>query len=156
MKNSQSELVWQGNTHMGDEPGIFGNASYSGLSYELPITIGSFDGKDEKQVKLILESKYVKTFKPYNGHKITVFEYLPDPSPTNPYAWKQTIIAQDFLKDSNKPKDILFNIKGKTAYISCRIEIDTTVKPGLYNDFLIKQLSFYSENYYYYASLGFR
>jgi hypothetical protein len=28
--NQSQELIWQGHTHIGDEPGTYGNAHYSG------------------------------------------------------------------------------------------------------------------------------
>jgi hypothetical protein len=43
MMNSNSTFIWQGRIHLGDEPGIYGNANYSGLSMEFPFTIKNFD-----------------------------------------------------------------------------------------------------------------
>ena len=50
MKNPKDELIWQGRIHLGDEPGVYGDASYSGLCTERPIAVLPFDptGSEEE------------------------------------------------------------------------------------------------------------
>jgi hypothetical protein len=155
MKNTESELLWQSSVHLGDEPGIFGNSFYSGLAFELPVTLESQDGS-EKPVSLSIKTDLVKVFAGYKGHKITVTRFDPDASSSNPYDWTETVIAEDVILDSSAEKLISFNVVGKKVFVSIRVEADTSVQPGLYNDFLLERISFISENYDYFASLGFR
>lgn len=42
MKNPQSEMIWKGRLQLGDEPGVYGDASYSGLGCQLPATLTKF------------------------------------------------------------------------------------------------------------------
>ena len=43
MLSSSPELIWKGRIHLGDEPGIFGDAEYAGISLELPVTLEKTD-----------------------------------------------------------------------------------------------------------------
>ncbi|MEM6813086.1 MAG: hypothetical protein AAF600_01685 [Bacteroidota bacterium] len=155
MKTSQSELLWQGKTHLGDEPGIFSDADYSGLSFEAPITIKSHSGSAQ-EVSIIITSELVKVFQGYPGHKVTITQFTLDSSTGNPYDYKETILVEERITDSNAAKEVKFKIQGNENFASCKIEVDTTVAPGLYDDFLITGLNFKSDNYQYYASFGFR
>lgn len=154
MKPTQSELIWMGRTHFGDEPGIFSNSNYTGLAFELPITIKSFTG-EEQEVSFILETEFVKTFPGYKGHKVTITQFVLDGASPNPYDYKEIVIKEDFILKSNPDKILKVNLKGKELFLSCKIEIDTQVKPGLYDDFLFTALYFQSSDYKYFANLGF-
>ncbi|MEM6263154.1 MAG: hypothetical protein AAGI38_11645 [Bacteroidota bacterium] len=155
MKSKTSELIWLGNIHLGDEPGVFSHACYSGLAFELPITVKRTDGEAaDGDVALVLTTEFVKVFEGYAGHKVTVTEFVPDPSNQNTY--KENILAEGYLTDSTKVTELPFELERGHTYLSCKLEIDTTVKPGLYDDFLFKRLDIKSENKKYYASLGFK
>jgi hypothetical protein len=39
MSNQKSELIWAGRIHLGDEPGVYGDAAYTGLATEFPLTL---------------------------------------------------------------------------------------------------------------------
>lgn len=41
--SAQPELVRQGRIHLGDEPGVYGDASYSGLAVDIPLTLQKTD-----------------------------------------------------------------------------------------------------------------
>jgi hypothetical protein len=43
MLSPKPELIWQGRIHLGDEAGVFGDAFYSGLTTELPVTMQKTD-----------------------------------------------------------------------------------------------------------------
>ena len=153
MKNSNSELIWRGSVHQGDEPGVFGQSSYAGLSFELPITLNSQTSK-EQDVSLTIFPMHVKVFAGYPGHKVTITQFVPNTNSPNQFDWMETVLKSDHITN-DQPKSITFKVKGAKVYISCRIEIDTTVTPGLYDDFLITGLDFQSKDYQYFASLGF-
>jgi hypothetical protein len=60
----QQELVWQGRLHLGDEPGVYGDAAYCGLAAELPLTVERLNPSDTSQAKfrLLLETEGLETF----------------------------------------------------------------------------------------------
>src|SRR5258707_1271926 len=92
MKNPKDELIWQGRIHLGDEPGVYGDASYSGLCTELPITILPFEpSTSQEDINFELKAENVLVFSGYPGHVITVFGYEPDPA-SGPYKWKQVTL----------------------------------------------------------------
>src|SRR5947207_10186545 len=97
MMNPNSTFIWQGAIHIGDEPGIYGNAHYCGLSMEFPLTIKNFNVTTPQSDVLKLEflTENVNVFQGYQGHLIIVRQYTPDPQPTNPFKWKETIIKNN-------------------------------------------------------------
>jgi hypothetical protein len=155
MKSTKSELVWTGITHLGDEPGIFSNANYTGLVFELPLTIKSSSG-ELQEVSFILKTELVKIFSGYKGHKVTITQFVLDNTSQNPYDYKEVILKEDYILDSNSDKIVTVNLKGNEIFLSCKVEIDTQVAPALYDDFLFTGIYFKSIDYKYFASLGFR
>jgi hypothetical protein len=156
--NPQQELVWQGRTHLGDEPGIYGDAHYSGLCAELPITVFRLDPANPEDIpfKLVLETENLETFNPFPGHAITITVYEPDP--TKPNHSIEIILATDrFTSADNNRKEVTINVgNGPGPFrISVRLRIDTTVDPGFYDDFVWLRLSLLSEGFAYFASFGF-
>src|SRR5262249_20855977 len=72
MKNPSDVLIWQGRIHLGDEPGVYGDASYSGLCMELPMTFHPFDPTSPNEdLNLELEAEDVNVYTGYPGHLIT-------------------------------------------------------------------------------------
>ena len=52
------ELVWQGRLHLGDGPGVYGDASYVGLGVELPLTLRRFpDADGPPAVSMLVETE---------------------------------------------------------------------------------------------------
>jgi hypothetical protein len=151
MKNPQDELIWQGRLHLGDEPGVYGDASYSGLCMELPITLRPFDPTSSKEdINFTLDAEDVNVFAGYPGHIITIFGYEPDPV-AGPYKWKQVILLTSTLT-SNSVQVKLPSLSGH-KFVSLQIRVDTTVAAGLYNDFVFIRLSLGSKTHY--AVVGF-
>ncbi len=85
MKNRQDELIWQERIHIGDEPGVNGDASYSGLCAELLVTIRPFPGGSGEDITFILEAEDVHVFSGYAGHAVSIIGYELDSS----REWKQ-------------------------------------------------------------------
>jgi hypothetical protein len=151
MKNPQDELIWQGRIHIGDEPGVYGDASYCGLCAELPFTIRPFDeASDQEDISLLLEAEDVNVFAGYPGHSMSVIGYEPDPL-SGPYKWKQVTLLMAVLTGNT----LQINLPGLQShkYISIQLRVDTTVTAGLYNDFVWIRLSLKSTTHY--AMLGF-
>jgi len=156
MLSPQAELIWQGRIHLGDEPGIFGDADYPGLALELPITLEKTPGAQEDTTTLVLRTEGVNTFSGYPGHLITVTLYTPGPQPN---VWKEVVLATAQLTTAdNDHKNVEINLAGQTSpyRVSVRVRIDTAVPAGLYDDFVVTRLSNKSANFAFVASFGFR
>jgi hypothetical protein len=152
MKNPKDELVWQGRTHLGDEPGVYGDAAYAGLATEFPMTVTPFDSSSPNEdITVVLEAEDVTVFSGYTGHVVTVTGYLADTS-SGTYKWKEVPLTAGALnKDDLKLK--VPSLQG-CRYISVRVRVDTTVMAGLYDDFVVVRLSLSSTTHY--ADFGFR
>jgi hypothetical protein len=172
MIDPKQELVWQGRLHLGDEPGVYGDATFVGINAELPITITMVEQSGSDAIRITLETGAVQTYDDYPGHHIVIKHYEPDTSQP-PNHWKESILWQGRLKstsDNNSseqskqdkhrleiPIDLSGKAKlGKPLFASINVRVDTSVPAGLYDDFLILRLSFQADNYKYYATFGFR
>jgi adenosylcobyric acid synthase len=150
------ELVWQGRIQLGDEPGVFGDAEFAGLRVELPFNIEVSESHGSTKILIHIEAENVHSFSPYPGHKASVVYHYPlDPNNVNG-KWGQKILSTGFLtSDSlNIPVD-LSHIKERLIFVSLRLEVDTTVRAGLYNDFVFKKLGKRAADFKYSTSFGF-
>src|SRR5215510_10187263 len=148
-------MIWQGKLHLGDEPGIYGDAAYPGICAEFPITITRSDPAGQ-QFKLVLKTQDLETFQGYPGHEITVFMYLPDPN--QPFHSVQQVVATArFTSADHNTKEVTVNVGSAPGpfRLSVRLRVDTTVNPGLYDDFLWRRLSLKATNFQFFASFGF-
>lgn len=156
MLSPQAELIWQGRIHLGDEPGIYGDSSYTGLAVELPITLYQTSSPGPESTTLILRTKDARTFPGYPGHVIRVTLYEPDP--TNPNQFREETLAAERLTTADQDlQELSISLAGRTSpyYLSVAVRIDTTVPPGLYDDFIVRSLSNRSEGFRFVASFGF-
>jgi hypothetical protein len=152
----QPELVWQGRIHLGDEPGVYSDAAYSGLNTELPLTLQRTDPAGPDTTTLVVETQDVQTFSSYPGHLVTATLYAP--APADPLHYQGTVLASARLTAAdNNSKAISINVAGHTGpiFVSVHIRIDTEVPPGLYDDFVVTRLLNRSPNFTFVASLGF-
>lgn len=160
MTMTNAEMIWQGRIHIGDEPGVYGDAEYSGLGTEFPFMImSSSDDSGSGEVTIILGVTDINTFDPYPGHQVTIVGHLPvDPSnPNGP--WMETELGQGRLKQSDTEVEIPIDLSdsgNSPFYISARVKVDTTVRPGLYDEFVVLRLSMLSDDHEYFASFGFQ
>ncbi len=160
MKPATSEFVWGGKIHLGDEPGIYGDAQYSGLCVEYPITVGTQTIPQSGQVTITVTCSNVKIFPGYLGHKITIYQ-LEAITPGDPLSkWRKVpIIGGTGRIVADGDRDVTFNYAAtsrKTNYISVAIEVDTDVAPGLYDDFQVNEISFDSPGFLFFSSFGFK
>lgn len=150
------EQIWQGRIHLGDEPGVFGDAHFAGLCVELPFNLELVDELGSSLVQISIEAENVRTFAPYPGHKASVIQYHPI-DPTNPNGpWAQRVLAVSTMTGDalDIPVD-LADVEGELIYLGLRLEIDTTVRAGLYNDFVIERIGVRYLDFRYGASFGF-
>jgi hypothetical protein len=161
MKPANSEFIWGGKIHLGDEPGVYGDAQYSGLCVEYPITVDTLTAPQSGQVTITITASSVKIYTGYLGHKITIYKLEPL-NPALPLSkWQKVAIAGASARITvDGDTDVTFNFSTlgtrKTNYISVAIEIDSEVAPGLYDDFQINEISFASVGYAFFASFGFK
>lgn len=156
MLSSQSEPIWEGRQHLGDEPGIYGDAAYSGLALEFPLTLRKTDPAGADTTTLVLRTQDVQTFGGYPGHQVTVTAYQPDPN--DPTHSTETVLTTELLTTADdNTKDLALDLTGIVApvFVSVRVRVDTTVPPGLYDDFLVTKLLNRSTNFTFVASFGF-
>ena len=157
MLSPKPELIWQGRVHLGDEPGVFGDASYSGLAVEFPVTLQKTDPAGPDTTTLVVQTHNVETFSGYPGHLIVVTLYEEDPN--QQFHFIKTILRTERLTGADgNCREIDIDLAGKASpmFISVRVQVDTEVPPGLYDDFIVARLLNKSQNFTFVASLGFR
>ncbi len=156
MLSVQPELVWEGRIHLGDEPGVYGDAAYSGIALEFPLTLQKTNPTGPDTTTLVLRTQDVQTFAGYLGHLITVTAYKPDPQdPT--HAIETPLATARLSSADNNRKEVPVNLAGLASpvFVSVRVRVDTTVPPGLYDDFVVTRLLNKSANFTFVASFGF-
>jgi len=156
MLSVQSELIWEGRIHLGDEPGVYGDAAYSGIALEFPLTLQKIDPAGPDMTTLVLRTQDVQTFAGYPGHLITVTAYQPDP--VDPTHFTEAVLVTERLTSAdNNRKEVAVNLAGiaSPAFVSVRVRVDTEVPPGLYDDFVVTRLLNRSANFTFVAAFGF-
>lgn len=156
MKSLEPALVWQGRLQLGDDPGVFADASYCGLTTELPITLERLDASGSDKAILVVETENVETFDNYPGHLVTVTLYEPDPGDVNRYVGTVVVTAR-LTSASEDRVEIPVELTNKASpiFLGLRVSIDTTVPPGLYDDFVLVRVSNVVESSRLVAGLGF-
>jgi hypothetical protein len=155
-----AELIWRGRIHLGDEPGIYGDANYAGLTTELPFMVFRSEtvSGGSTSLRVRLEAKYVSTFDPYPGHIVCVIQHEPTDQADSSKAWTERELARLALKD--KASEVVIPIdasylSNRRNYLSIRVRVDTTIRPGLYNDFLVTALSIEAPGFNFFGAFGF-
>ncbi len=156
MLSAEAETIWKGRQHLGDEPGIYGDAGYSGIALEFPLTLRKTDPDGDDATVLVLRTEDVQTFGGYPGHLITVTAHQADPNDAARAI--ETVVATARMTtadDNHKELSVDLADIASPAFISVRVRVDTEVPPGLYDDFLVTELSNQSDNFTFVASFGF-
>ena len=151
------ELIWQGRLHLGDEPGVYGDATYTGIGCELPITLRRFNPQAAEDATLFLRTEHVAVYQGYPGHRVTVTAYEES---STAHHWQERVLVDDIRITDENPVAVTLPLsqqpdRPENVFLSVRIRADTTVAPGLYDDFLIVSLSLESGPHGYYAIFGF-
>src|SRR5207253_786827 len=109
---------------------------------EFPVTLIKFaheGGQPEPadDIELLLDAEDVKVFPGYEkGHTVTVTGYK-EKSPGST-AWEEETLGTWWM--TGDELSLRLNNIGQQRLISVRVRIDTEVKPGLYNDFVLLRL----------------
>jgi hypothetical protein len=151
------ELLWQGGFHFGDAPGAFDEAQFVGLTCEWPFTLRKLDPADRGngQVTLRLDADNVNILGGSLGHTLTVIQFSPNPHAIDRW-WRGAvrIIGSDRLSSNSQELELALPPNLATAYFALRLEVDTSLAPGLLNDFVVRQVMLKSSTHG--ASFGFQ
>ncbi|HEU5156503.1 MAG TPA: hypothetical protein VFU43_05860 [Streptosporangiaceae bacterium] len=152
---TQGERIWQGRIHIGDEPGIYGDAQFPGAAAELPFTLQHTSTAGDNRASLIVETKDAQTFSGYPGHSIVVILHVVDLAT---FHAKEVVLARARLTSAdNNRKQIPINLSGQTTpyFISVQVRGDEQVPPGAQDDFLLTGLSLLSPDFQFLANFGY-
>jgi hypothetical protein len=152
---TQAEEIWQGRIHLGDEPGIYGDAQFSGAAAELPITLQHTSTAGDNKATLVVETKDVQTFSGYPGHSIVVILHVVDLAT---FHAKEVVLARARLTSAdNNRKEISINLSGQKSpyFISVQLREDEQVPPAAQDDFLWSRLSLISPDFQFFANYGY-
>lgn len=134
------------------------NAAYAGLGAELPITVERPDPNDTTQTEftLVLDTDGLQTFSGFSGHKLDVVLYEADPAVPNHFR-ERLLASGRFTGADNNQKRVTVPVGSLPGpfRISVRLRADTTVPPGLYDDFVWIRLSINAVNFSFFGFLGF-
>lgn len=153
VQDTSTEMVWKGRLHIGDEPGMYGDAEYSGLAVELPLILTDYaGGGTPAEVTFDLTAEDASSFgAPYPEHKLTV-SALTQVAGSNPPVWGKKIIVEAVLDADTV--SIQARIEPSVRHVTVRVAADVTVSPRFYDDFVLTGLSLRSSTHY--ADFGFR
>jgi len=147
-----TELLWRGRIQLGDEPGIYSDAQYGGLTLDLPVELLAYSGDatTNGEVVLIIEAREVKIYQGYAGHPVTVFALTEGADGK----WQRQAVAHGELNNDNEGRAELLLRRPIPRYVSIRVEENSQLPPGLYDEIVVHRLSIRSETHYGY--LGWR
>jgi hypothetical protein len=152
MRTAKSELIWKGRLHLGDEPGVFGDAAYAGLAVELPVTLTK--SNSTSTAALTVHTENVQVIPPYLGHVVTVVAY----GDGNAIEIGNARIEAPSDNDKAVETEVTLDLSSvpSPAFAGVRIHVDTAVAPGLYDDFVVASLRLNSSDNEVVSELGFR
>jgi hypothetical protein len=132
------KAIWQGVVHLGDNPLQFSSVNSAGMLMQVPCAIES-----EKPGKLIVTTRDIQTLSGEGHYAELLAHYEDDDGPAREYLVETFRLKGD---SNNVDLDHTFDfnpMKGlyaKPKYYSVRIKIDTQIKFGLWDDFLLKRI----------------
>jgi len=146
--NEDTDLLWRGRIQLGDEPGIYSDAQYAGLCLEFPVELLPYSGAftTTGELTIIIEADEVQIYGGYEGHPVTVFGLFATGA-----TWQRREIASGRLRSEHLELALRSEIP---RYVTVRIEINSQLPPGLYDEIIVNRLSVRSATHFGY--LGFR
>lgn len=147
-----NDLVWRGRIQLGDEPGIYSDSQYGGLCLELPIEFLPYPNVDPDVGGLTveIEAQEVKIYEGFKGHPVTLFAVEVDDNGK----WVRRWLGSGELNNENEGHAEI-TLNGEVPhYAVIRVESNSELPPGLYDEIVVCRLSIKSTAYYGY--LGFR
>lgn len=155
MQNVHTSMIWRGRLHLGDEPGIYGDAAYTGLSTDLPLTLTKYaDEAAADDVTIEIAAEGVSVFPAYEGHLVSIVGYrsLPAAGDSVPQ-WEEVVLTTARLTDNQLRVRVDPRKSSGLKHLSVRVRVDTSLSAGNYDDFVLLALSLRSDTHY--ATFGF-
>ena len=158
MRDPGQELIWRGRLHLGDEPGVYGDACYAGLAIDLPVTIRPLPAppvpKAKHRLTFVLKADAVRTFPGDGSHRVTVVRYEESFAPNR---CRERVLAEERM-DAAEQTVVVPLAGGAPAgdaplYASVRVRLNPEVRPGFWDDIVLLSLSLRPERHY--GSFGF-
>lgn len=149
---AKGNVIWQGRLHLGDEPGFFGDATYCGVSIELPVELIPYPDRESypDDVLLILTSEGVYPDHGYPGHRASVIGYLQSED-----RWVEGPVLTEERLAGDSGGVVAFHLHGTVPrFVVLRVHVDQEFQPGLYSETVIRGLALDSASHYGY--IGFR
>ena len=154
MERARPQFVWRGRLHLGDEPGVYGDAQYVGLGCDLPLTVREFEENPPDTATFVLVAEGVGVREGYVGHSVQVVAYE-QTDKLNHY--RERVIGEVRLLQGETEVEVdpsaVTLRPNAPRYLSIRVRLDTSVPPALYDDLVLTGLSLRSTKYY--VSFGF-
>lgn len=155
MNHDEPELVWQGRLHLGDGPGVYGDAPYVGLSVDLPLMLRRFpDAEETASGTLVIEIEGLHPRTGSTGPTLTVAHYAARAADG---AFADRMLLEQPLSEPITGVPVkLDGDRGSADHvpISVRLRTNTDTQPGLYADFVLVAIRFECTTHY--ATLGFQ
>jgi hypothetical protein len=133
----KAHVIWEGQIHLGDNPEAYPKIASAGMCMQVP-----FKADAAKKYRITVKVCDVETLAG-DGHFAEVFAHFQDKKET-----REEKLATFRIKDnSGDDKDFAFDfspkaaLQAKPAYFSIRIRIDASIPFGLWDDFLVKQIT---------------
>jgi hypothetical protein len=134
----EKKTIWLGTLHLGDNPLQYSTAVSSGMTMQVPIKLDT-----DKKGKLTAVTCDIQTLAGDGHYAELVAHYEDADGPAREY-----VVETFRLKGDSNNADIEHTfefepMKGlfqKPAYYSVRIKVDTQIKFGLWDDFLLKRI----------------
>lgn len=149
MVDSQAEDIWSGRLHLGDSPGVHGDATYVGLSASLPVELMPFPGDNAApSVAFVLHAEGVSAPGARRGHEVLAVGFKENDGG----GWLEKPLGDPVYLNG---QSVTFSIRGDVPrYVALKVAVDTGVAPGLYDDLILTRLQLVSPSHY--ADFGFR
>jgi hypothetical protein len=139
LQGAERKTVWQGNLHLGDTPDQYSNIPSAGLAMQIPCKLDF-----GKQAKLAITTRDVQTLAGDGHFAELVAHYEDGDAPAREY-----VVETFRLKGNSTNADIEHafeldpskDLQGTPpAYYSVKLKVDTTVRFGLWDDFVLKRV----------------
>jgi hypothetical protein len=134
------KTIWQGSLHLGDNPEQYSNLPTAGITMQVPCKLDQ-----AKKGKLIVVTRDIQTLLG-EGHYAELIAHFEEQGGDSPAS--ESVVETFRLKGNSTNADIEHTfdfdpakgLMAPAAYYSIRIKLDTFIKFGLWDDFVLKQI----------------
>jgi len=134
------KTIWQGTLHLGDNPEQYSNVLSAGMTMQIPCKLDR-----EKKGKLIITARDIQTLLG-EGHYAELVAHFEDAGGDSPAS--ELVVETFRIKGDSTNVDIdhtfefdpAKGLMAPASYYSIRLKVDTFIKFGLWDDFLLKRI----------------